>query len=43
MTKGKGRKTPDQGAQTPVMLAIEEIGGKSGAFWQHEEEISWEG
>lgn len=43
MTKGKGHKTPDQGAQTPVMLAIGDIGGKSGAFWQGEREISWLG
>lgn len=43
MTKGKGYKTPDQGAQTPVMLAIGDIGGKSGRFWQNEKEISWTG
>ncbi|KAK4451200.1 carbonyl reductase [NADPH] 1 [Podospora aff. communis PSN243] len=41
MTKGKGHKTPDQGAQTPVMLAISDIGGKSGRFWREEGEISW--
>ena len=43
MTKGKGHKTPDQGAQTPVMLAIEDIDGKTGKFWQNEKEISWLG
>lgn len=41
MTKGRGRKTPDQGAQTPVMLALQDIGGKTGEFWQHEEVIEW--
>lgn len=43
MTKGKGHKTPDQGAQTPVMLAIGDVGGKSGGFWKDEREISWVG
>lgn len=43
MTKGKGHKTPDQGAQTPVILAIGDIGGTSGEFWQDEKEISWTG
>ena len=41
MTKGGGHKTPDEGAQTPVMLAIGDIGGRSGGFWQHEKEIEW--
>ncbi len=41
MTKHNGRKTPDQGAQTPVMLAIEEIGGVSGDFWQNEKIVEW--
>jgi len=41
MTKGKGHKTPDQGAQTPVMLAIGDIRGASGKFWRDEKEISW--
>jgi carbonyl reductase 1 len=39
MTKGRGFKTPDQGAQTPVMLALEDIGGKTGLFWRDEELI----
>ncbi|KAK1749409.1 carbonyl reductase [NADPH] 1 [Echria macrotheca] len=43
MTKGRGHKTPDQGAQTPVMLAIGDIEGKSGKFWRDEVEISWGG
>lgn len=41
MTKGGGAKTPDQGAQTPVMLALHDIGGKTGGFWQSEKEIDW--
>jgi carbonyl reductase 1 len=32
MTKGNGVKTVDQGAKTPVMLALGEIGGKNGEF-----------
>jgi carbonyl reductase 1 len=43
MTKGNGTKTPDEGAQTPVMLAIQDIQGKTGAFWQNEREIDWVG
>ncbi len=39
MTKGRGFKTPDRGAQTPVMLALEDIGGKSGLFWRDERVI----
>ena len=42
MTKGNGTKTPDQGAQTPVMLAIGDIKGANGQFWKEEREISWE-
>lgn len=41
MTKGGGAKTPDQGAQTPVLLALQDIDGKSGTFWQHEKQIEW--
>ena len=41
MTKGRGRKNVDQGAQTPVMLALGDIGGKTGGFWQHESLIEW--
>lgn len=43
MTKGRGRKTPDQGAKTPVMLALGEIGiGVRGEFWQNEAIKEWE-
>ncbi|KAI9815538.1 MAG: hypothetical protein M1827_002672 [Pycnora praestabilis] len=41
MTKGGGSKTVDQGAQTPVMLALGDIGGHSGLFWQNERPIEW--
>jgi carbonyl reductase 1 len=41
MTRGGGAKTPDQGAQTPVMLALQDIGGKTGGFWQSEREVEW--
>lgn len=41
MTRGGGAKTPDQGAQTPVMLALQDIGGRNGGFWQSEREIEW--
>lgn len=41
MTKGKGIKTPDDGAKTPVMLALEDIGGRSGEFWEREKISQW--
>lgn len=41
MSKGNGTKTPDQGAQTPVLLAIGDIKGCTGGFWQEEKEIEW--
>ena len=41
MTKHRGSKTPDQGAQMPVMLAIGDIGKVSGKFWQDEKVIQW--
>lgn len=41
MTKGGGRKSPDQGARTPVRLALGDIQGKSGEFWEHEEVSQW--
>jgi carbonyl reductase 1 len=41
MTKGNGVKTPDQGAKTPVMLALEDINASSGGFWQSEKIIEW--
>jgi carbonyl reductase 1 len=41
MTKGRGTKTTDQGAKTPVMLALKDIGGRTGEFWQSEKVIEW--
>lgn len=41
MTKGRGRKTPDQGSRTPVKLAMGDIGGVGGEFWEHEEVSKW--
>lgn len=41
MTKHRGYKTVDQGAQTPVLLAVEDIKGVAGEFWQHEKVIEW--
>lgn len=41
MTKNRGVKTPDQGAQTPVLLAIGDIKGSNGQFWQNEKIINW--
>lgn len=41
MTKGRGVKTPDQGAMTPVMLAIGNIKGVTGDMWQNEKHYDW--
>jgi carbonyl reductase 1 len=41
MTKGNGSKTVDEGAETPVMLALGEIEGKTGGFWRSEKIIEW--
>ena len=41
MSKGNGNKTPDQGAQTPVLLALGDIGQQTGLFWQDEHPIEW--
>ena len=41
MTKGGGVKSVDEGAQTPVMLALGDIGGRTGEFWQDEKVIEW--
>jgi len=39
MTRGGGSKTPDQGAQIPVMIALEDLSYRSGLFWQDEKLI----
>ena len=41
MTKGRGNKSPDEGAKTPVLLGLGDIGGSSGGFWQGGREIEW--
>jgi carbonyl reductase 1 len=41
MTRGRGVKTPDQGAQTPVLLAIHDIGGRTGEYWSDERVEPW--
>ena len=41
MTRGGGSKTTDEGAQTPVLLAIGDIGSANGQFWQNEKPIEW--
>lgn len=41
MTKHRGVKTLDEGAATPVVLALDDIKGKMGTFWQNEKESSW--
>lgn len=42
MSKGNGTKTPDEGAKTPVWLAIQDFGGKTGVFYRDEKEIDWQ-
>ncbi|KAJ4412857.1 hypothetical protein N0V82_008708 [Gnomoniopsis sp. IMI 355080] len=34
-------KTPDQGAKTPVMLALDDLNGQSGLFWRNEKILEW--
>jgi carbonyl reductase 1 len=41
MTRGRGTKTPDEGAATPVMLVLGDIGGQTGEFWQNEKVLQW--
>jgi carbonyl reductase 1 len=41
MTKGKGTKTVEEGAETPVMLALEDLGGRSGGYWTNGKEEEW--
>lgn len=41
MTRNRGGKTADEGAKTPVMLALQDIGNRSGEFWQNERVIRW--
>jgi len=41
MTRGGGVKSVDEGAKTPVLLALGDIGGKAGLFWKNEEPMEW--
>ncbi|KAF1917164.1 carbonyl reductase [Ampelomyces quisqualis] len=41
MSKGNGTKTVDEGAMTPVWLAIHDFGGATGAFWRDKMEVEW--
>ena len=41
MTRGGGHKTVDEGAQTPVLLALGDVGGRTGEFWQGEKVVEW--
>ena len=41
MSKGNGTLTPDQGAQTPVLLALRDINGQTGLFWRNEVVAEW--
>lgn len=41
MTKGRGYKTIDQGAKTPVTLALGDIGAVSGEYWREEKVREW--
>jgi carbonyl reductase 1 len=41
LTKNRGFGTPDQGAQTPVLLALGDIKGSSGDFWKDGRVVEW--
>jgi carbonyl reductase 1 len=41
MTKGRGLRSVDDGARTPVMLALGDIGDVVGEFWQNEKVVEW--
>ncbi len=42
MTKGKGHKTLDQGAETPVLLSLHNTDAKPGEFWFEKKAYDWE-
>ncbi|TKY87218.1 hypothetical protein EX895_003895 [Sporisorium graminicola] len=42
MTKGKGYKTLDQGAETPVLLALRKVDAKPGEFWSEGKRFDWD-
>ena len=41
MNKGAGEESPDDGAQTPLLLAMGDIKDKTGEFWYHEQIAEW--
>lgn len=41
MTNGTGTMTVDEGAMTPVLLAVGDIKDVSGGFWKHEAIAEW--
>lgn len=41
MTKGRGRKSPDQGAMGPVHVALQDIQGANGEYWENSEVTPW--
>lgn len=41
MTKGNGTRTPDEGAETPVLLALGLVRGGSGGYWIDGKEVGW--
>ncbi|KZT59766.1 oxidoreductase [Calocera cornea HHB12733] len=36
-----GTKTPEEGARTPALLAVGDIGGRTGRFWRDGAEVPW--
>lgn len=41
MTKGKGTRSVDEGAKTPVFLALGDLDGVVGEFWRDEKVVEW--
>ena len=41
MTNGNGTMTVDEGAKTPILLALGDVKGISGGFWKHEAVAVW--
>lgn len=41
LSKMRGRKSPDDGATTPVKLALDDIGTSNGEFWEFGEISRW--
>jgi carbonyl reductase 1 len=42
MTNNRGRKMPDRGAETPVMLALEDLKCVGGEFWERRRVSVWD-